>query len=44
MALTAPTKLAAVALDILVAGHWMLNEIVNFTQELFATLPRLLAG
>ena len=42
--LTFVPKLAAVALVILVAGHWMLNEIVNFTNELFATLPRLLAG
>jgi flagellar biosynthesis protein FliQ len=42
--LTFVPKLAAVALVILIAGHWMLNEIVNFTQELFATLPRLLAG
>ena len=42
--LTFVPKLAVVALVILVAGHWMLNEIVNFTQELFATLPRLLAG
>jgi flagellar biosynthetic protein FliQ len=42
--LTFVPKLAVVALVILIAGHWMLNEIVNFTQELFATLPRLLAG
>jgi flagellar biosynthetic protein FliQ len=42
--LTFVPKLAVVALVILVAGHWMLNEIVNFTQELFATIPRLLAG
>ena len=42
--LTFVPKLAAVALVILIAGHWMLNEIVNFTHELFATLPRLLAG
>ena len=42
--LTFVPKLAVVALVILVAGHWMLNEIVNFTQQLFASLPRLLAG
>jgi flagellar biosynthetic protein FliQ len=42
--LTFVPKLAVVALVILVAGHWMLNEIVNFTQQLFASIPRLLAG
>jgi flagellar biosynthesis protein FliQ len=42
--LTFVPKLAVVALVILIAGHWMLNEIVNFTQELFASIPRLLAG
>ncbi len=35
-------KLAAVGLVILVAGHWMLSDIVNYTTALFASVPRLL--
>ena len=42
--LTFVPKLAGVALVVLIAGHWMLSQIVGFTNELFATLPRLLAG
>ena len=42
--LTFVPKLAGVALVVLIAGHWMLAQVVGFTNELFATLPRLLAG
>ena len=42
--LTFVPKLAGVGLVVLIAGHWMLAQIVGFTNELFATLPRLLAG
>ena len=42
--LTFVPKLAGVALVVLIAGHWMLAQVVSFTNELFATLPRLLAG
>ena len=41
--LTFVPKLGGIALVIVVAGNWMLHEIVRFTQQLFATLPTLLA-
>ena len=41
--LTFVPKLGGIALVNLIAGSWMLHEIVTFTQELFATLPDLLA-
>lgn len=37
-------KLVGVAFVILVSGHWMLDQAVDFTHELFAALPQLLAG
>ncbi|WP_110588066.1 flagellar biosynthesis protein FliQ [Microbacterium suaedae] len=37
-------KLVAVGIALLVCGHWMINEIVAFTNELFARIPGLLAG
>lgn len=37
-------KLAAVGLVLLVSGHWMLDQSVDFTRALFAALPQLLAG
>ncbi|HET7661178.1 MAG TPA: flagellar biosynthesis protein FliQ [Oryzihumus sp.] len=37
-------KLLGVAIVILVSGHWMLGEIVDFTRQLFDTLPQLLSG
>jgi flagellar biosynthetic protein FliQ len=42
--LTFVPKLAAVALVIVVSGHWMLNTVVAFTQQLFDMIPRLIAG
>jgi len=41
--LTFVPKLGGVALVIALAGNWMLHEIVRFTQQLFETLPALLA-
>lgn len=35
-------KLVGVGVVILVSGHWMLREIVAFTQALFTELPSLL--
>jgi flagellar biosynthetic protein FliQ len=35
-------KLAGVALVLVVAGHWMLAEIIGFTHGLFAMIPHLL--
>jgi flagellar biosynthetic protein FliQ len=36
-------KLAAVAVA-LVSGHWMISEMVTFTNDLFARIPGLLSG
>ncbi|HET7488836.1 MAG TPA: flagellar biosynthetic protein FliQ [Acidimicrobiales bacterium] len=40
--LTFVPKLAAVALVLVVGGHWMLSQLVSFTHELFAMLPGLI--
>lgn len=37
-------KAIAVAVALLVTGHWMIAELVSFTQELFARIPGLLGG
>ena len=37
-------KLIGVGVVILVTGHWMLGQAVDFTHDLFATLPQLLSG
>ena len=42
--LTFVPKVAAVALVLLVAGHWMLNEIVGYTQNLYGHAATLLGG
>ena len=41
--LTFVPKLAGVALVILVAGSWMLHEIVNFTTNLYMSVPSMLS-
>jgi flagellar biosynthesis protein FliQ len=35
-------KLVGVGVVILLSGHWMLREIISFTQALFTELPSLL--
>ena len=35
-------KLAGVAVVLVVAGHWMLSQIIAFTVGLFAMIPHLL--
>jgi len=40
--LTFVPKLAGVALTIVIAGHWMLSQIMGFTHSLYATIPHLL--
>ena len=35
-------KLLGVAVVLVVAGHWMLQEAVSFTRGMFAMLPGLL--
>ncbi len=42
--LTFVPKLAGIALVILVAGNWMLHELVHFTQELYTSAPNLISG
>lgn len=37
-------KAIAVAVALLVCGHWMISEMVSFTHELFAKIPQLLGG
>jgi flagellar biosynthesis protein FliQ len=35
-------KLAGVALVLVIAGHWMLSQIIGFTHGLFDMIPHLL--
>jgi len=37
-------KAVAVGIALLVSGHWMITELVNFTHDLFAMVPSLLSG
>lgn len=37
-------KAIAAAVALLIAGHWMIAELVGFTHELFARIPSLLGG
>jgi len=37
-------KAVAVALALLIAGHWMITELVGFTNGLFERIPSLLGG
>jgi flagellar biosynthetic protein FliQ len=37
-------KAIAVALALLVAGNWMITEMVAFTNEMFTRIPVLLSG
>ncbi|NMM16048.1 MAG: flagellar biosynthesis protein FliQ [Cellulomonas sp.] len=37
-------KAIAAAVALLIAGHWMIAELVAFTHELFARIPSLLGG
>lgn len=37
-------KAVAVAVALLVAGHWMISEMITFTELLFARIPGLLGG
>ena len=40
--LTFVPKLLGVGLVLLVGGHWMLGELVTFTNRLFESIPQLL--
>ncbi len=37
-------KAVAVAIALVVCGHWMITEMVSFTYDLFARIPGLLGG
>ena len=37
-------KAAAVAIALVICGHWMISEMVSFTNDLFARIPSLLGG
>jgi flagellar biosynthetic protein FliQ len=37
-------KAVAVAIALVVCGHWMISEMVSFTNDLFARIPGLLNG
>jgi flagellar biosynthetic protein FliQ len=36
-------KAVGVGIALLLCGHWMLNTMVSFTQQLFAQIPHLLS-
>lgn len=42
--LTFVPKLAGVALVIVITGHWMLGQIIGYTQALFEMIPHLIAS
>ncbi|WP_336645788.1 flagellar biosynthesis protein FliQ [Microbacterium sp. USHLN186] len=37
-------KIVAVGLALLIAGNWMISEIVQFTHLMFDRIPQLLSG
>ncbi|MEX1080041.1 MAG: flagellar biosynthesis protein FliQ [Homoserinimonas sp.] len=37
-------KVVAVGLALWISGHWMITEIVTFTEQLFDKIPSLLGG
>jgi len=37
-------KAVAVAIALLVSGHWMIAESISFTQQMFEKIPSLLGG
>jgi flagellar biosynthetic protein FliQ len=42
--LTFVPKLAGVALVIVLAGHWMLNSLVSYTEQMFNIIPSLIGS
>ncbi|MGH8889928.1 MAG: flagellar biosynthesis protein FliQ [Acidothermaceae bacterium] len=37
-------KIIAVGVAILISGNWMLNTLIDFTHQLFNSLPTLIGG
>ncbi len=42
--LSAVPKMIAVGIALLVSGNWMLNELVSFTEQMYALVPQLVSG
>ena len=42
--LTFIPKIVAMGVVLLVAGPWMLSEVVTYTQRLYESIPTLIAG
>ena len=42
MTLSFIPKLIGVAVALIVAGHWMISLVVNFTEELYFNIPSLI--
>ncbi|MGH9107053.1 MAG: flagellar biosynthesis protein FliQ [Acidimicrobiales bacterium] len=42
--LTFVPKMAGVALAIVLSGHWMLDTLVGFTNQLFEMIPQLVGS
>jgi flagellar biosynthetic protein FliQ len=42
--LTFAPKLLAIALVLALAGHWMLSSLVDFAEQIYAEMPRLVSG
>jgi flagellar biosynthetic protein FliQ len=42
--LTFVPKVVVVGLVLTIGGHWMLGQFVGYTNNLFSTIPQLLAG
>jgi flagellar biosynthetic protein FliQ len=42
--LSAVPKMIAVAVALVVSGNWMLNEMISFTEQMFALVPQLVSG
>lgn len=41
--LTFVPKMAGVSLVVVLAGHWMINSLVSFTDQLFQMIPQLIS-
>lgn len=42
--LAAVPKMIAVGIALVFSANWMLNEMVSFTQQMFALVPQLVSG
>jgi flagellar biosynthetic protein FliQ len=40
--LTFVPKLAGIALTLVLAGHWMINALISFTDQMFQMIPQLI--